>query len=86
MIQVPDIGPVSVRKLVNAGIRGIEDLEATEAQRIETIVGKNPTFGLKILNELKSFPKLRVSLYIQPSSVRFNCQDGVIVANHSSRS
>ncbi|KAF9700744.1 hypothetical protein EKO04_001546 [Ascochyta lentis] len=69
MIQVPTIGVVSVRKLVNAGIRSIEDLEATDARRIDTIVGRNPPFGLTILDALKSFPKLRVSLHIQPASV-----------------
>jgi ATP-dependent DNA helicase HFM1/MER3 len=70
MVQVPNIGAVAVRKLVNAGIRGIEDLEATDARRIETIVGRNPPFGLKVLDVLKSFPKLRVSLHILQSSVK----------------
>lgn len=75
MIQVPKIGAVAVRKLVNAGVRSIEDLEATDARRIETIVGRNPPFGLKVLDDLKSFPKLRVSLHIQPSSVTFTSYD-----------
>ncbi|KAF1922985.1 P-loop containing nucleoside triphosphate hydrolase protein [Didymella exigua CBS 183.55] len=69
MVQVPNIGTVAVRKLVNAGIHSIEDLESTDARRIETIVGRNPPFGLKVLEDLRSFPKLRVSLRIQPSSV-----------------
>jgi ATP-dependent DNA helicase HFM1/MER3 len=59
MIQIPEIGNVAVRKLVNAGIRSLEDLEATDARRIETIVGKNPPFGLRIL----------VSLHVQQASV-----------------
>lgn len=69
MIQIPEIGNVAVRKLVNAGIRSLEDLEATDARRIETIVGKNPPFGLRILDALKAYPKLRVSLHIQQTSV-----------------
>lgn len=69
MVQVPSIGIVAVRKLVNAGIRSIEDLESTDARRIETVVGRNPPFGLKVLEALRSFPKLRVSLHIQASSV-----------------
>lgn len=69
MIQIPEIGKVAVRKLVNAGIRSIEDLEATDARRIETIVGKNPPFGLRILDALNAYPKLRVSLHVQQSSV-----------------
>ncbi|KAF2130634.1 hypothetical protein P153DRAFT_288291 [Dothidotthia symphoricarpi CBS 119687] len=69
MRQVANIGVVAVRKLVNAGIKSIEDLEATDAHRIEAIVGRNPPFGLKVLGELKTFPKLRVSLSVQPSSI-----------------
>lgn len=69
MVQVPNIGTVAVRKLVNAGIRSIEDLESTDARRIETIVGRNPPFGIKVLEALRPFPKLRVSLHIQSYSV-----------------
>jgi len=69
MIQIPEIGAASVRKLVNAGIRSIEDLETIDAGRIETLVGRNPPFGLKILDCLRSYPKLRISLHVQPSSV-----------------
>lgn len=69
MVQVPSIGTIAVRKLVNAGIRSIEDLEGTDARRIETIVGRNPPFGLKVLEALRSFPEIRVSLHIQPSTV-----------------
>ncbi|KAJ4381624.1 ATP-dependent DNA helicase MER3 [Didymella sp. IMI 355093] len=76
MAQVPNIGTVAVRKLVNSGIRSLEDLESTEAGRIETVVGRNPPFGLKILEALRLFPKLRVSLQIQPSSVT-KTTDGV---------
>ena len=71
MKQVKGIGVIAARKLVNAQIRSIEDLEATDAQRIETLIGRNPPFGLQVLEDLKSFPKLRVSLHIQPSSVRY---------------
>lgn len=77
MVQVPNIGTVAVRKLVNAGIRSIEDLESTDAQRIETVVGRNPPFGLKVLEALRSFPKLRVSLHIQPSSVSLSMSYGI---------
>lgn len=74
MTQVPSIGVVAVRKLVNAAIRSIEDLESTGAHDIERIIGKNPPFGLQVLDALKSFPKLRVLLHVQPSSVRSSCE------------
>ena len=62
MKQIPQLGNVGVRKLVNANIRSLEDLEATEAHQIDTILSRNTTFGNKILDYLKDFPKLRVSL------------------------
>jgi len=69
MKQIEGIGVVAVRKFVNAGIRSLEDLEAADAHRIETLVGRNPPFGMKVLEMVRAFPKLRVSLHAQPSSV-----------------
>ncbi|KAH9859567.1 hypothetical protein IAQ61_011348 [Plenodomus lingam] len=70
MRQIDGIGVVAVRKFVNAGIRCMDDLEASEPHRIEALVGRNPPFGLKILEKVRQFPKLRVSLHVQPSSAR----------------
>lgn len=62
MIQLEKIGPVAVRKLVGVGVRSIEDLENTEAQRIDMTLSKNPPFGANLLLNLYGFPKLRISL------------------------
>lgn len=69
MKQISGLGINYVRKLSKAGIRSIEELECTEPHRIEMIVGRNPPFGLGILEQLKAFPKLRVSLHLEKSSV-----------------
>jgi ATP-dependent DNA helicase HFM1/MER3 len=68
MKQIEAIGVVAVRKLVNAGIKCIEDLEGCEPHRIESLLGRNPPFGLKVLERVRSFPKLRVSLHAQPAT------------------
>jgi ATP-dependent DNA helicase HFM1/MER3 len=60
--QIGKIGPVAVRRLVGAGISTIDDLEAAEPHKIEGTLTKNPPFGMSILAELKTFPKLRISL------------------------
>ena len=60
--QIPQIGPVAIRKLATGGINSIEALEAAEPHRIEMLTSKNPPFGNKILASLKDFPKLRVSI------------------------
>lgn len=75
MTQVSKIGPVAVRKLVSAGIRTIDDLENTEPHKIDNILSKNPPFGLTILSDLKTFPKLRVALKAmgEPVSPALRC-------------
>ena len=72
MKQIDTLGVVGCRKLAQAGIRSLEELECTDAHRIEHLLGRNPPYGLKILEKLKAFPKLRVSLQLQPSEVRCN--------------
>ncbi|KAF2261988.1 P-loop containing nucleoside triphosphate hydrolase protein [Lojkania enalia] len=78
MKQIDGLGAASVRKLVNAGIRSIEDLEYTEPHRIEIALTRNPPFGLRILDRLKSFPKLRISISERPNSIE-KTSDGVKV-------
>jgi len=60
--QLEGIGPVMVRKLINANIRGIEELESTEPGRIELILSKKPPAGLNLLRQVKDFPRLFVSV------------------------
>ena len=69
MKQIEQIGIVAVRKLANAGIKTIEELESAEPHRIETILSKHPPFGLKLLDRLKAFPKLRVSIHLMGKTV-----------------
>ncbi|KAL8964298.1 MAG: hypothetical protein Q9183_004547, partial [Haloplaca sp. 2 TL-2023] len=42
--QVPNIGPVAIRKLATGGITSIEALEAAEPQRIEMLLSKNAPY------------------------------------------
>ncbi|KAF2203355.1 P-loop containing nucleoside triphosphate hydrolase protein [Delitschia confertaspora ATCC 74209] len=78
MRQVEQLGPVAVRKLATAGVRSIEELEATEPHRIEMILNRNPPFGMQVLNKLKGFPKLRVSVRVLPNTMSKR-DDGVTV-------
>jgi ATP-dependent DNA helicase HFM1/MER3 len=70
MKQIDKLGNVAIIKLVGAGIKSIEDLETTEPHRIEMVLGRNPPFGLMILEQLKLFPKPRVSIQEISNSVR----------------
>ena len=62
MAQIDQIGLVAIRKLALGGINSIEALEAAEPHRIEMLLSRNPPLGQKILDKLKDFPKLRVSV------------------------
>jgi ATP-dependent DNA helicase HFM1/MER3 len=68
--QIERIGIAGVRRLVNADIKSIEALENTEAHKIESILGRAPPFGLRILDAARSFPKLRVSMQAIGKPVR----------------
>ncbi|KAH8701665.1 Sec63 Brl domain-containing protein [Talaromyces proteolyticus] len=78
MRQIDQVGIVAVRKLASAGITSIQELEETEAHRIDMILSKNPPFGMKLLSRLADFPKLRVTVKMigkatkQGESVRVN--------------
>ena len=60
--QLEGIGNVYVRKLAGASIKSLESLENIEPYCIETVLLKNPPFGMKLLDKLADFPKLRVSM------------------------
>ena len=64
MRQLENIGPVAVRKLVQAGIRSLEELETAEPHQIEVALGRNKPFGHKLLALLRLFPKLHVTIQV----------------------
>lgn len=69
MKQIETLGVAGCRKLAQADIRSLEELECTDAHRIEHLLGRNPPYGLKLLERLKAFPKLRISLHSQSAPV-----------------
>ncbi|KAK1040940.1 ATP-dependent DNA helicase MER3 [Friedmanniomyces endolithicus] len=62
MKQLDGVGLVSVRKLAVAGIKSIEDIETTEAHRLEGFLSRNPPYGEQLQKKAKAFPKLRISM------------------------
>jgi len=78
MRQIAQIGLVAIRKLAAGGINSIEALETAEPHRIEMLMSKNPPFGQKLLDKLKDFPKLRVSVKMMGKVGNHHCADSVI--------
>ncbi|KAF2460578.1 Sec63 Brl domain-containing protein [Lineolata rhizophorae] len=62
MRQIDQIGPVTVRKFIQAGVMSIESLESLEPHKIEAIAGRSTPFGHTIGTYLKKFPKLRITI------------------------
>lgn len=62
MKQLEQVGIVAVRKLAIAGINSIEALEAVEPIRVETLLSRNPPFGMRLVARAAAFPKPRVSV------------------------
>lgn len=64
LMQVPQIGPVLMRKFVAAGITTIHALAGAETSDLERIASRNPPFGKKIMDELEAFPRLTLEARI----------------------
>lgn len=69
LLQVPQLGPVLMRKLVSSNIRTVAELADTDAGTIERIASRNPPFGRKMLDSLATFPRLTIAAKIKHSTV-----------------
>lgn len=64
LTQVPQLGPVFMRKFVASGITTVHDLVKAGASNIERILSRNPPFGKKWTDELAHFPRLTLEARI----------------------
>ncbi|KAF2153517.1 P-loop containing nucleoside triphosphate hydrolase protein [Myriangium duriaei CBS 260.36] len=67
--QLPDIGPVGARKLINANITTMEDLASTQASKLEMIFSRRGPYGTKLVQTANAFPRLRISLKTEGAPV-----------------
>jgi len=68
--QIEQIGSVTVRKLINAGITSIDELSSTDSGRLELVLNKASPYGMTMHRRVQTFPRLRVGMQIigQPVS------------------
>lgn len=69
LLQVPQLGPVLMRKLVSNNIRTVTDLAATDAGTIERLASRNPPFGKKMAESLACFPRLTLRVKVKNANV-----------------
>ena len=70
LTQVPQVGPVFMRKFVASGITTVHDLFRAGASSIERILSRNPPFGKKMTDELAHFPCLTLEARITTRNPR----------------
>lgn len=59
--QIPQFGPVTVKRLISNNINSIEKLASLDTANIERILSKNPPFGKNTLQLLVGFPRLSLT-------------------------
>ncbi|TDZ39111.1 hypothetical protein C8035_v005702 [Colletotrichum spinosum] len=64
LLQVPDIGPKKIQKLVEAGVMTVRRLSELDFFDIERILSRNPPFGQNMVQILAHFPRLVLSVDI----------------------
>lgn len=69
LLQIPQIGPVLMRKLVQSNIKTVANLAATDASTIERIASRNPPYGKKMADTVACFPRLTLNAIIKDSTV-----------------
>jgi ATP-dependent DNA helicase HFM1/MER3 len=58
LLQIAHIGPILMRKLVSRGVMRIKDLVHKDPGELAGLLGRNPTFGKTLTDQLKAFPLL----------------------------
>lgn len=69
LLQVPQVGPVLMRKLVAHNIRTVHQLVDADPGNIERIASRNPPFGKKMKDSVALFPRLTLAAVIKDSKV-----------------
>ncbi|KAK5658040.1 hypothetical protein OQA88_2595 [Cercophora sp. LCS_1] len=64
LTQVPNVGPVGMRKLASRGIRTVHEFADKHQDEIERIMSRQPPFGKKMKDELEKFPRLALDLAV----------------------
>jgi len=79
LIQVPQIGPVGMRKLASRGIRSVLELADKDYDEIERLMSRQPPFGKDMKAHLDKFPRLDMDLEVVDRKVVSNDQEPVLI-------
>ncbi|KAB5566714.1 hypothetical protein GE09DRAFT_1218970 [Coniochaeta sp. 2T2.1] len=79
LVQIPNIGAVSMRKLVSQNIRAVKDLVNMDCGQLERLLSRQPPFGKTLSDTLNSFPILHLELSIPSRKDISATEDAVTV-------
>ncbi|KAL2134070.1 hypothetical protein VTI74DRAFT_1066 [Chaetomium olivicolor] len=79
LTQVPNIGPVGMRKLASRDIRTVLDLANKNYDEIERLMSRQPPFGKKLQDTLDKFPRLAVEAAVMGHRVQPRAEEPVLV-------
>lgn len=69
LLQVPQLGPALMRKLVSHDIRTVSQLALTDPGNIERIASRNPPFGKQMADSIAFFPRLTLGMFVKDRKI-----------------
>ncbi|KAK4119041.1 P-loop containing nucleoside triphosphate hydrolase protein [Parathielavia appendiculata] len=79
LTQVPNIGPVGMRKLASKDIRTVLQLADKEYDEIERLMSRQPPFGKNLKSHLDRFPRLSVEATVVGHRVQPGSEEPVVL-------
>ncbi len=79
LTQVPNIGPVGMRKLASKDIRTVLQLAEREYDEIERLMSRQPPFGKNLQGHLDKFPRLGVDVAVVGHRVQPRSEEPVVI-------
>jgi ATP-dependent DNA helicase HFM1/MER3 len=79
LTQVPNIGPVGMRKLASKDIRTVLELADKEYDEIERLMSRQPPFGRTLQAHLDKFPRLQVEAAVVGHRVQPRSEEPVVI-------
>lgn len=79
LTQVPNIGPVGMRKLASKDIRTVLQLAAKEYDEIERLMSRQPPFGKNLRAHLDKFPRLAVDAAVVGHRLQPKSEEPVLI-------
>ncbi|KAK4034829.1 hypothetical protein C8A01DRAFT_18428, partial [Parachaetomium inaequale] len=79
LTQVPNIGPVGMRKLASKDIRTVLQLADKDYDEIERLMSRQPPYGKNLQTHLDKFPRLAVEAAVVGHRVQPRSEEPVLV-------